>query len=183
MIEFKQIEKQAKTKIAVSDYLIETEKLDQIRLAVYDNSATKKNCYTADVIFQFDSIVEGWKDTNITVQNDLYKQNNIAYKLPAEFDFAKPWYSHVIDRSRSFVKHTGSDLCTKLGYKFKGDSYKTIPYTWFNYDPNTNLALLQVANPTIDADDNIDWFSNHIEIELNLNNTGKNNLRWAWAGK
>jgi len=41
MIKFKEIEKQAKTQVPVSDYLIETPKLDQIRLAVFDNNKTK----------------------------------------------------------------------------------------------------------------------------------------------
>ena len=181
MIKFKEIEKQAKTQVPVSDYLIETPKLDQIRLAVFDNNKTKQ-CYSADITFQFTGIVDGWKDTQITIQNDLYRMNNIAYKMPASFDFAKEWYEHAIARSRQFIKHTRSNLCTKLGYKFKGDGYKTIPFTWFNYDPTTHLGLLQVSFPIINSDDSIDFFANHVELELELKQKNSGNLRWVWAG-
>ena len=179
MIKFKDIDGQTKTKIPVDNKLINTAELIRFRLGVFNNP-NKNNKYTADVIFNFSDMQDGWKTNEVTLTNDLYKLNNIAYKMPAEFDFGKEWYDAAILRSRQFAKHTNSFLCTKMGFRFPGDSYKTIPFTWFNYDPVTNLVLLQVSAPIIREDDSIDFWTNHVEYETELKQEGKG-MRYQWV--
>ena len=102
--------------------------------------------------------------------------------MPADFDWAKKWYDGVIGKCREFKKYTGSDYHTKLGYRFHS-RYHTIPFTWFSYDPVTHLGLLQVSIPEERPDGSIDFFKNHVELQLTLDTKGAKDLQYTWAGK
>lgn len=174
---FKKLEKRTSTQTPIADYAIDTSQIDSMRLGVFHNEG---GVYTAQVTCQCTHLQAGWNSDMVEIRNNLHKINNIAYKMPAEFDFAEAWYDHVIARSREFKKYTQTDLHTKLGYRFNS-RYHTVPYTWFSYDPNTDLALLQMTMPE-EVDGKPDFFKNHMEVEIELDQRGARNLHYVWVG-
>ena len=177
MIKFKQQEKKPAVETPIADKIVQTDQVKSIKLGVFHNT----DQLTAQCEFSFDVDQKGWATDCIKLTNNLSKLNNIAYKMPADFDWAKEWYDSVIAKSRAFNKFTGSNFHTKLGYRFHS-RYHTIPFTWFSYDPVTNLGLLQITNPEQRKDNSIDFWKNHIELQLTLENKGARELRYVWAG-
>ena len=170
---FQKIEKKVNTQTPIFNKCIETTQLSGMKLGVFHNDTN----YTAQVEFAFNDIQEGWQSQEVKLTNNLYQMNNIAYKMPVEFSFADKWYEHAIQKGRAFTKLTKSNYHTKLGYRFD-NRYYTIPYTWFSYDPNTNLALLQVTIPDVNEHE----FTNHVELEMELDMIGAKGLHYAYAG-
>ena len=178
MIKFKQQEKKPAVITPISDKVVDTTAVRSIKLGVFHN----EDHLTAQIEFGFDVEQQGWQTDTVKLTNNLSKLNNIAYKMPADFDWAKKWYDGVIGKCREFKKYTGSDYHTKLGYRFHS-RYHTIPFTWFSYDPVTHLGLLQVSIPEERPDGSIDFFKNHVELQLTLDTKGAKDLQYTWAGK
>ena len=178
MIKFKQQEKKPVIQTPISDKVVDTTAVRSIKLGVFHN----QDILTAQVEFNFDVEQKGWGLDIIKLTNNLSSINNIAYKMPADFDWAKEWYDSVIARARQFNKYTSSNLHTKLGYRFHS-RYHTIPFTWFSYDPVTHLGLLQVSIPEEKPNGHVDFWQNHVELQLNLETVGAKGLQYTWAGK
>lgn len=174
---FKKIQQRTTTQTPIAQYAIDTTQIDQMMLGVFHNETGE---FTAQVTCYCTQHQTGWNSDEVTLTNQLHKINNIAYKMPADFDFAEVWYDHVIARGREFKKFTCSDMHTKLGYRFNS-RYHTIPYTWFSYDPKTELALLQMTIPE-DVNGETDFFKNHIEVEVELDSVGARNFHYARVG-
>lgn len=177
MIKFKKTESKTATQTPIANKIIETPEVKGMRLGVFHNAGGK---YTAEVDFNFDDIQDGWKSNEVKLRNDLYKLNNIAYKMPANFEWAEQWYENAVKRAREFTKHYNSNLHNKLGFAVKGERYYTIPFTYFSYCPVTRMALLQISAP-IDVNGSIDFYKNHAEIEIELDKEGARNLHYAWV--
>ena len=171
MKKFIQVNIQPKTQTPIAQMCIDTTEVTAMNVGVYHNP----NKFTAQLQIDFAKPQKGWGTDRVTLVNDLYKINNIAYKMPADFDFAKEWYDAVILKSREFTKYTGSNLHTKMGYRFNSN-YHTIPYTWMSYDPNTNLCKVYLTIPDKTGDD----FTNHVEVECTLDKVGEKNLHFCW---
>jgi len=178
MIKFKQQIKKPVIQTPISDKVIDTTLIRSIKLGVFHN----QDMLTAQIEFGFDVQQPGWETDIVKLTNNLSRINNIAYKMPAEFDWAKDWYDAAIAKAREFNKYTSSNCHTKLGYRFHS-RYHTIPFTWFSYDPVTHLALLQVTIPEEKPNGRIDFWANHIELQLNLETQGAKGLQYTWAGK
>ena len=170
MKQFKAVQKLPQTKVPIMQCCIDTPNLDQFRVGVYNN----EDGYTVDVDFTFTTPQAGWgQGQDIKLRNNLHKINNIAYKQPAELEFASAWYKHAVEQARAFGKRHNSNLHTKLGFQFK-NRFHTVPYTYFSYCGLTHDFLLQCSIP--DASDN--EFTHHMEVQGELTMHNNKNLRW-----
>lgn len=172
MKKFKQVDEAVTKpdKTPMADKIINFEEVESIRIAVYHNSETP---YVGEVIFNFASPQKEWDNaTDLKLRNNLYKLNNIAYKMPADFQDAEPFYSKAVARAREFKKYTNSDMNNKLGIRFP-DRYYTIPFTFMSYDPRTKTGILQITQPTILSDGTVDCLANYQVIDFELDKQGK----------
>jgi hypothetical protein len=174
MKKFNPIKKIPQTTVPIMQCCLDTEDLDQFRIAIYDNSNKDGKLDTVEIDFVFNTPQQGWgKSQKVKLRNDLYRINNIAYKQPAALQFAQVWYDHAITQARAFGKKHNSNLHTKLGFQFH-NRYHTIPYTFFSYCSVTHEFLLQISIP--DADNN--EFTHHMEVYGELTEFNNKNLRW-----
>lgn len=167
---FQAIEKIPQTTVPIMECCVDTPALDQFRVGVYHNP----DRFTVDVDFTFSKPQAGWgMGQEVKLRNNLHKINNIAYKQPAELQFASEWYNHAVEQARLFGKHHNSNLHTKLGFRFK-DRFHTVPYTYFSYCSTTYDFLLQVTIP----DENNNEFTHHLEATGCLTQSNNKTLRW-----
>ena len=164
----RQNNKQIQTQI--KDKLIDPDCVSSMRLAVYHN--THKN-YVAEVDVDFKTVDPEWGDS-VKLRNDLYTLQNIQYKLPSGWRDLQPWYELAIQRAKTFADTHGEDYHCKLGKKW--ERWYTIPCTFFSYAPSEKLALLQLSIPTDQG-----LFDAHVEIEVELEHSGKENLHYNFV--
>jgi len=164
-------------KTEMKDKIIDFEAVEKMRVAVYDKNEKGEQCLEVD--FHFDTPQAEW-DNSITLKlrNNLYKINNIAYKMPSGFEPLSPFYEVAIARAREFTRHTKSNLHNKLGKRYP-DRYYTIPCTYVSYDPITTTGLLQITYPFINAAGESDVMSNYQCIEFEMDAKGKG-LDFTW---
>ena len=163
-------------KTPMIDKLIDFDLVEKMRVAVYDTSLT------AEVDFHFSTPQPEWENKAVVkLRNNLYKINNIAYKVPADFQDAEPFYEMAVARAREFKKYTNSDFHNKLGKRFP-DRYYTVPFTFFSYDPTTKTGILQITNPIVTSTGKVDYTTEYQDIEFELNYEG-NGLRFGWLGE
>lgn len=174
-MKFKQVEKTPQTNIEIADLVIDTTEIRGMQIGVFHN----EDKLTARIQYKFDAMQAGWKSDDVSLTNDLYERRHIQYQMPSGFEFAQPWYTKAIDRAKEFSKKTKSNLHTKLGHRF-ANRYQTIPFTWFSYDPNTNLGLLQMSQPA-EVNGEADFFAHDFALEIELNKVGKRNLQYCWV--
>lgn len=169
------------TKTPMADKFIDFDQVEKMRIAIYANNTSEKP-YVAEVDFYFTSPQAAWENkTDLKLRNDLYKLNNIAYKVPSDFASAQPFYDMAVECARKFKRYTGSDLHNKLGKRYP-DRYYTIPYTYISYDPVTKSGVLQITLPFINDKDEIDYTTNYQAIEFQLDKVG-NGLEYTWLGE
>lgn len=170
------------TKTQMKNKIINFDEVEKIRIAVFDNKNVREKPPVAEVDFYFTKKQPEWDDQLvIKLRNDLYKLNNIAYKVPSDFADAQPFYDQAVKVAREFKRHTNSDLHNKLGKRYP-DRYYTIPFTYLSYDPVTKSGILQVTEPFIDKNDNIDYTTNYQAIDFELDQVGKG-IEFTWLGE
>ena len=164
-------------KTQMKDKIINLAQVDKMKVSVFDRKA---NGYqTLEVDFHFTSPQEEWNGHDVLkLRNELYKINNIAYKMPSGFEAFTPFYELAVQRAREFKTYTSSDLHNKLGKKYP-DRYYTIPCTYVSYDPATKTGILQITMPFINADNEIDVLTNYQCIDFGLDVRGKG-VDYTW---
>lgn len=167
-------------KTEMKDKIINFDQVEKMRVAVYKNDhMDKMGKYTCEVDFHFDQPQEEWdKSLTLKLRNNLYKLNNIAYKMPSGFEDLSDFYKTAIEQSRQFKKHTSSDLHNKLGKRYP-DRYYTIPCTYVSYDPATQTGILQITMPVLTSTGEVDVDSNYQCIEFELDKVGRG-MQYTW---
>ena len=182
MNQFKQRTKtQAPSKTPMANKIIDFDEVKQMRIAVYDN-ATEGKPYVCEVDFHFDTPQAAWGNvTTLKLRNNLYKLNNIAYKMPTGHEDFQPFYERAIEECRAFKKHTGADFHNKLGKRYP-DRYYTIPGVMVSYDPVTKSGQLQITLPVINKYNDVDVEENYQCIDFEMQENNGKNLDWTWIG-
>lgn len=164
-------------KTEMKDKIINLAQVEKMKITVYDPKANGHQ--TLEVDFHFDSPQAEWNGHEVLkLRNELYKINNIAYKMPTGFEEFTPFYELAVQRAREFKTYTGSDLHNKLGKKYP-DRYYTIPFTYASYDPVTKTGILQITMPFINTDDQIDVLTHYQCIDFELEVRGKG-VNYTW---
>jgi len=164
-------------KTEMKDKIINFEAVEKMRVAVYDKNDKGEHCFEVD--FHFDSPQSEWDNsTSLKLRNNLYKINNIAYKMPSGFEDLSQFYEVAIERARELTRYTKSNLHNKLGKRYQ-DRYYTIPCTYVSYDPITDTGILQITQPVIDENGEVDVMSNYQCIEFEMDSAGKG-LKYTW---
>ena len=162
--------------------IINFDEVEKIRVAIYPNKNNPEKPQVAEVDFHFTVPQPEWdNEIVLKLRNDLYKLNNIAYKVPSDFKEFQPFYDKAVANARDFKKYTGSDLHNKLGKKYP-DRYYTIAYTYLSYDPVTKSGILQVAEPKITDSGVIEFEDNFQSIPFELDKTGRG-MEYTWIGE
>lgn len=178
MKQFKQTKKTpTPSKTPMANKLIDFDQIKEMRIAVYDNSQEAKP-YVCEVDFHFEQPQSEWNNqTTVKLRNQLYKINNIAYKMPAGHDDFQLFYEKAVEQCRAFKKHTSADFHNKLGIKY--ERYYTIPGLMISYDPVTKSGIFQITQPEI-VQDTIDVMQNFTTIEFELDESNGSNLSWTF---
>jgi hypothetical protein len=175
----KKTPKPSKTEMAMK--VINFAEVNEMRVAVYDNThLPEPKPFVCEVDFHFDNPQVHWNNqTVVKLRNQLYKINNIAYKLPSGFDYFEDFYERAFQECRSFKTKTNTDFHNKLGVKMP-DRYYTVPGLMVSYDPVTKTGILQITEATVNRDNVAESMKNYQKIDFELVETNNNNLNWSY---
>jgi hypothetical protein len=170
------------SKTQMKNKIINFDQVEKIRVAIYSNAHSMEKPHVAEVDFHFTEKQSEWEDqTVVKLRNDLYKLNNIGYKVPADFKDAQPFYDMAVQEARKFKRRTNSDLHNKLGKRYP-DRYYTIPFTYLSYDPVTESGILQITDPLVLPCGTIDFTTNYQSIDYELDKEGRG-MKYTWIGE
>ena len=164
------------THLSVTD-VVET------RIAVFDNNADQapayaQGRYVAEVDFKFKN------GTEMKLRQNLGTYDNHCYRVPTTDIDYNPWYEMVYAEAKELDK---TSVCVhgKLGRRQQNPNnpkqfkYMNIPGAFITYDINEHMAHLYVTEPVLDADNEIDLFSESVDLHETLDQTNNNGLRWT----
>jgi hypothetical protein len=183
----KEVEIRQETPMA--DSVIPTDEIKQITFSVYDNKPMnpeeyEKKRWVCEVRFLFETQTPDF-GTELVLTQSMGEYKNHAHKQPKKWDMIDGWYKRVTQQGLRVDQENRTCVHGKLGVRGrvnpKNTQYINIAGTWVTFDYQSKNLYFFMTQPFIDANDNVDYETNHTELVLPLEEIHEDKKRRVWA--